>query len=248
MGALNWNRHGNFSLFELAEFLSSRAVPKWLKFMLGLLLLPVCAAAARTFWRLLQATGSAESFWVVFVAGAAIWLVVFLILPKPMWVYVVGHELTHAVWVWLCGGRVTQFKVSSKGGHVLVTKNNFLISLAPYFFPLYVVLVVLVFVGGHWLWDWSGYQVAFHLLLGSAYSFHVTLTIYILRTRQSDITQNGYLFSACIIFLGNILVMMIGLPLLTQSAGVGDVLRWWMNDIAAVGTGLWQMMGGRIHP
>ena len=39
-------------------------------------------------------------------------------------------------------------KIQSRfdGGHVVSTKSNFIIVLAPYFFPLYAVLLVLVFV------------------------------------------------------------------------------------------------------
>ena len=76
------------------------------------------------------------------LSGAACWVVIYSLLPKPMWVYVFGHELTHALWTWLFGGKVKKFKASAKGGHVIVTKNNFLISLAPYFFPVYAALVV----------------------------------------------------------------------------------------------------------
>jgi hypothetical protein len=217
-------------------------VPKWLKLILALLLLPSCLGAARTLWRLLHVSGGAESFWVVFVAGAAVWLVIFLMLPKPMWLYVVGHELTHAVWTWLFGGRVKKFKVGSSGGHVVVTKNNFLISLAPYFFPLYAALVVTLFVTGHLLWNWTAHQIWFHLLLGAAYSFHVTLTGHILRTRQSDITQHGCLFSAVIIFLGNILVLLLGLPVLTRSAGLATVIGWWLQDTGAV----WQRLASLV--
>lgn len=217
-------------------------MPKWLKFFFAILLLPACLGAGRTLWRLLNISGSAASFWVAFGAGAAVWLVVFLMLPKPMWIYVVGHELTHAVWTWLFGGSVKQFKIGSKGGHVVVTKNNFLVSLAPYFFPLYAVMVVGGFVAGHLIWNWSAYQVWFHLLLGVAYSFHVTLTAHILRTRQSDITQHGYLFSAVIIFLGNVLVLLIGLPMLTRSAGLGTVIGWWLRDSGAV----WQRLSALL--
>jgi len=239
---------GRNVLFGPTVFVFSRAMSKWLKFVIGLLLLPVCVAAAQTFWRLLQASERSESFWVMFGAGAAIWLVIFLVLPKPMWIYVVGHELTHAVWVWVFGGRVKKFKASSKGGQVVVTKNNFVISLAPYFFPLYAVAVVLLFVVGHLIWDWSRIQIGFHLLLGAAYSFHVTLTLHILRTQQSDITQNGYLFSACVIFIGNILVLLLGLPWLTQSADLKEVLDWWWRDMSAIWVGMWRWMEGVIHP
>ena len=76
-----------------------RAVPKWVKFIIGLLLLPVCPGAAEALWLVLRASagGRGDLVWVPMLAGAACWLVVFLMLPKPMWLYVVGHELTHVV-------------------------------------------------------------------------------------------------------------------------------------------------------
>jgi hypothetical protein len=204
-------------------------VPKWAKFIAAILLLPLCIGAASALWLVIRASGSADETWVPMLAGAACWIVVYLLLPRPMWFYVVGHELTHAVWVWLFGGRVKRFKVSSEGGHVVVTRTNFLIALAPYFFPFYAVLVVLIFVAGHFFWDWRTYLVWFHLLLGVAYAFHVTLTLHVLETRQSDITQQGYLFSAVVIFLGNIVVLLLGIPLLAARVSVVTALRWWSD-------------------
>ena len=160
-------------------------MPKWAKFIVAILLLPVCVGAAQTLWKVLKASGSADTFWAAMLAGAACWVVIFLMLPKPMWVYVFGHELTHAVWAWLFGGKVKRFKATSNGGHVVVTKHNFLIGLAPYFFPLYAALVVAVFVVGHLVWNWTRFEVWFHLMLGAAYAFHVTLTWHVLQTRQS---------------------------------------------------------------
>ena len=164
-----------------------------------------------------------------FLAGTACWVVVFLLLPKPMWVYVFGHELTHAVWTWLFGGQVRRFKASSNGGHVVITKSNFLIALAPYFFPLYAGLTVLGFSLGHLLWNWTHYLVWFHLLIGAAYAFHVTLTWHVLKTRQSDIQQEGYLFSAVVVFLGNVFVLLIGVPLLAPKVDVLTALGWWLE-------------------
>ena len=120
----------------------SPAVPKWIKFIIALLLLPVCAGAAMALWQVLCASGRADVVWVPLLAGAACWGVVFLLLPKPMWIYVFGHELTHALWTWIFGGQVKKMKVSSDGGHVVISKSNFVIALAPYFFPLYAVLVI----------------------------------------------------------------------------------------------------------
>jgi hypothetical protein len=176
-----------------------------------------------------RSCGGADTTWVPFLSGAACWVVVYLLLPKPMWVYVLGHELTHALWTWLLGGKVRGFKASATGGHVVVNKSHFVIALAPYFFPLYAVLVVLGFLAGHWLWRWQDYLVWFHLLLGAAYAFHVTLNWHILKHRQSDISDQGYLFSAVIIFLGNVAVLLVGIPLLVPKVGVMTALGWWLE-------------------
>jgi hypothetical protein len=205
------------------------AVPKWCKTLIAVLLLPVCAGAGAALWKVLRASGEADTTWVPFLAGAACWVVIYLLLPKPMWVYVFGHELTHVLWTWLLGGRVKKFKASAKGGHVVVTKSNFAVALAPYFFPLYAILVVLLFLVGHWIWDWHHYLVWFHLLLGSAYAFHVTLNWHILQHNQTDITDQGYLFSTVVIFLGNVTVLLVGIPLLASKVGVLTSLRWWWD-------------------
>jgi len=211
-------------------------MPKWCKTVVAVLLLPVCAGAGWALWLVIQASGNADTLWVAALAGAGCWLVIYSLLPKPMWIYVVGHELTHALWTWLLGGKVKKLKassawlfgaevrrlkVTSSGGHVMITKTNFLIALAPYFFPLYAVLLVVVFAAGQWFWDWRRFLVWFHLLLGVAYAFHVTLTWHILKGRQSDISEQGYLFSAVIIFLGNVLLLLMGIPLLAGKLQIG---------------------------
>jgi hypothetical protein len=204
-------------------------MPKWAKMIVAILLLPICIGAGSALWMVIRASGSADTTWVPMLAGAVCWAGIFLLLPKPMWIYVFGHELTHALWTWLCGGRVKQFKATADGGHVVVSKSNFLIALAPYFFPLYAVLVVMLFGLGHWLWNWRNFLAWFHLFLGAAYAFHVTLTWHILQTRQTDITQQGYLFSAVVIFLGNISVLLVGIPLLAAKVDVLTALGWWLE-------------------
>jgi hypothetical protein len=209
-------------------------MPKWVKAIVAVLLLPVCLGAAKALWLVLKRSGDADTIWVATIAGAACWVVVFLMLPKPMLLYVFGHELTHAIWTWAFGGRVKRFKASSRGGHVLITKTNFLIALAPYFFPLYAALVVLVFAIGHLIWGWRSYLPWFHLFVGAAYAFHVTLTWHVLKTRQSDITEQGRLFSAVIIFLGNITVLLIGVPLLTANVDLASAFGWWLQGTGDV--------------
>jgi hypothetical protein len=209
-------------------------VPKWIKFIVAILLLPVCAGAAKALWLVLCASGKADVVWVPLLAGAVCWVVIYVLLPKPMWIYVFGHELTHMIWTWLFGGRVKKFKATSDGGHVVASKTNFVIILAPYFFPLYAVLVVAVFAIGHLILGWKNYLVWFHLIVGAAYAFHVTLTWHVLKTRQSDITSQGRLFSAVIIFLGNVSVLLFGLPLLTAKVSLLNALGWWLESTGQI--------------
>ena len=209
-------------------------MPKWIKFIIAVLLLPVCAGAARALWLVLRASGSADTTWIPFLGGVACWCVIFFLLPKLMWIYVFGHELTHALWTWLFGGEVKRMKVTSSGGHVVISKTNFVIALAPYFFPLYAVIVVVIFLIGHLIWNWHGYLVYFHLLVGAAYAFHVTLTFHTLQTRQTDITSQGYLFSAVVIFLGNVCVLLFGIPLLTAKVGMFNSIGWWLESTGMI--------------
>lgn len=210
-------------------------MPKWCKTIVAILLLPLCAGGAVALTRVVRASAGAETVWVATLAGAGCWGVIFLLLPKPMWVYVVGHELTHAVWTWMLGGQVKKFRASASGGHVIVTKNNFLIALAPYFFPLYALLVAAAYVGGSRVWRWEHYRVWFHLLLGMAYAFHVTLTWEVLKTNQTDITEQGYLFSAVVIFLGNLSVLLVAIPLLAAGVDLATAFQWW-------GAGTWRVL------
>jgi hypothetical protein len=199
---------------------------KPVKLCLAILLIPACIGATASVLKVIQTTGSAETIWVALLSGSACWLVVYLLLPRPMWIYVFGHELTHVLWTWLFGGRVKRFRATSKGGHVIVTKDNFLISLAPYFFPVYVAAIVLIFACGNFIWDWSRHFALFHLLIGAAYAFHLTFTWEMLRTHQSDLARHGYLFSLVVIWLGNVILLLAGIPALTAKCDLWTAWKW----------------------
>ena len=204
-------------------------MPKWIKTFIAVLMLPLCFGATKALLGVIRASGDADTVWVATISGGVCWLVIYLLLPKPMLIYVAGHEFTHVLWTWVFGGKVKRFKATASGGHVVVSKANSLIALAPYFFPFYMVAVILCFLIGNWLWEWSRYRVWFHLLIGLTYGFHITLTLQVLKNRQSDISRQGYLFSAVIIWLGNAAVLLMGISLLMNRvdllATFGLVLR-----------------------
>lgn len=210
-------------------------MPKWAKTFIAILLLPFCFGALSALKKVATAAGPADTVWMAVAAGAACWWTIYLLLPKPMRMYVFGHEFTHAVWTWTFGGQVKRFKVGVEGGHVIVTKSNFLIALAPYFFPLYAMLVTGSFWAGHLVWGWAAYMVYFHFLFGAAYAFHVTLTWHVLQGEQSDITGQGYIFSSVVIFLGNAIVLLVTIPLLSGRASLFQTFSWWFTDSMSCG-------------
>lgn len=217
-------------------------VLKWLKFTVAVLLLPACAGAVVALGRVFQASAGADTTWVPLAGGAVCWIGAYLLLPKPMLVYVFGHELTHALWALAMGSRVKKFKASSRGGHVVISRCNFLIALAPYFFPLYAMLVAAAY-GLLLAINVRLYPAVFHLLLGAAYAFHLTLTGHILGSRQTDITEQGYLFSGVVIFLGNATVLLLSVPLLTARVSAADALRWWAEAVVSMAARAAQMLG-----
>ena len=83
-----------------------------------------------------------------------------------------------------------------------------------------------MFALARWCLGWTQGLVWCHLLIGVTYAFHVTLTWHVIKTRQSDIVEQGYLFSAVVIWLGNVAVLLLGIPLLTGRVGILTALGW----------------------
>jgi hypothetical protein len=210
--------------------------------LIGVLLLPVCLAGIHTLQFVAGTAGDALTVWIPLACGCGCWLVVFLCLPQSTWLYVVGHELTHVVWSWGFGGKLKKFKANSKGGYVILTKSNFLIALAPYFFPLYAMIVVAIFAPLNTFWPKPALVPVFHLLLGATYAFHITWTWEVIRTEQSDITNQGYLFSAAVIALGNLLILVFGIAFLAGKPNGMEVVREWGSEIGRNYVWLWNQV------
>ncbi len=196
---------------------------KALRPVIAMALLPVCYVLSAAFFRCFGGYGFQHEFWAtdefrLFAIGGLVWLVTFFALPKPITLYVFGHELTHAIWVLIMGGLVTEFRVSKEGGHIMTTKSNFWIALAPYFFPIYSVALLVCFGVLQAFWDLSGLRLMLYFLLGVTWSFHLTFTGMMLTREQTDLTHNGVFFSLVIIYLMNLLVLATLLITLSKGA------------------------------
>lgn len=76
-------------------------MPKWVKFILAILLLPVCVDAGQTLW---MGTGAVR--WRGYDTRAhhrrrGVLACDLSAFTQTDVIYVFGHELTHALWVWL---------------------------------------------------------------------------------------------------------------------------------------------------
>ncbi len=205
-------------------------------------MLPICAVLSQAFFTVFtratvtQHLWAGEEFWF-FSLGVVLWLIAFFGLPRPLLVYVFGHELTHAVWVLLMGGRVSQFRVGREGGHIITDRNNFWIALTPYFFPLYSILAIGIYGGLRYFLHIPPFGRLLYAVIGVTWAFHFTFTCWMIPKNQSDLREHGTFFSLVVIYLMNLLVLSVLLvlaaPQITfldfaaeMAENVGRLLGW----------------------
>ena len=181
-----------------------------IRFALGLLLLPLCIStslAALALVTVAQPAGAGIIPPSAYALGGGYlaWLVVYFVMPRPVRTYILAHELTHALWGAVMGARIFSVKVSKHQGSVTLSKSNFLITLAPYFFPLYTMLVIGGYLVLSWFYAVEGYYLVWLFLIGFTWGFHFTFTLSSLFQHQTDIQEFGRLFSYTVIYIGNVL-------------------------------------------
>lgn len=224
-----------------------KASAKWAKFLCAAaLLVPLCAVCTAATWRLGRAAASSGEGWrnplaLSFLGGAAIWCACFAAGLKPVRLYLVGHELTHALWAWAFGGRVMAFRVGPEGGCIRTNKVNFWITLAPYFFPIYSILAL-------WLWWAAGFWVRLDghacvllAVLGVTWGFHLCFTVVMLARFQPDIAGEGWLFSMSLIYLLNLVPLVLLLVLVSPELGGHDAWRALAGEVRGVARALWRV-------
>ena len=185
----------------------------FLRFLVGLALLPACWAAVRAFVDALVAAAGADGAVSVetlsLLGGVAAFAVAWMALPHPVKTYVLGHELTHALWGLLFGAVPSRVRVGETGGSVMLSKTNLLITLAPYFFPFYTFVVIVVALVTYAFVRPLPCLPLWMFLVGVTWSFHVLFTLETLTQRQPDVTAYGRLFSWAVIFVVNVAIVLV---------------------------------------
>ena len=141
------------------------------------------------------------------------------------------------------GGRVSRFRVASDGGHVVTSKANFWIALAPYFFPIYSILTIGIYGAASLFVNMQPYGRLLYAVIGVTWAFHFTFTCWMIPKNQTDLTDQGTFFSLAVIYLMNLLLLSIMLILASQRItfesfgtdllmNLGNFLHWMVELIA----------------
>lgn len=176
----------------------------WGKWLLGSILFLSAVPVSCVLLRHLLGFKFGTSVQPAFITGFGVYLVMHLLLWKPVFIHVMGHELTHALWAVILGGKIKSLLVSQEGGQVTLSKTNFFIALAPYFFPIYTFMILpFYFITA------PKFHAIPAFLIGFTLALHLALTFNSLRDRQSDIWEVGLFFSMAFIYLMNLIVIVI---------------------------------------
>jgi hypothetical protein len=215
---------------------------KVLKIALGIAILPFCAGFTWQLGSNIFSIAYKPLLVYYFIGGGLSYLALHFLFKQPILTYVVGHELTHALFALLFGGSVKAFHATERGGQVTITKSNFLITLAPYFFPLYtcvaLILHAAVSAAGH-----PGPAAALIFLSGASFAFHLVLTLIFLGSDQKDIREEGAFFSLPLIYLFNVIFCALLIHLLL--AQKNDFLDYLGNAIIQ-SIRIWSLIFGAV--
>ncbi|MEM9237203.1 MAG: hypothetical protein AAGB14_10525, partial [Verrucomicrobiota bacterium] len=186
------------------------------RWFLGILLVPLCGVTSWTFFSQFSDATLRHDFWResefwYFATGGLLmtgWFASGLLRNAFLYLYVLGHELTHIVFIWLFRGRVSDWGVSVEGGYVTTDKSNIVIALAPYFVPLWAALVVAGFAAVGYFVELPGPAMkTLFGLLGFFWAFHLLWTLWMIPRDQPDLRENGTFLSLTIIYLANLLIL-----------------------------------------
>lgn len=190
-----------------------------LRTIIGLCLIFPCFISTVAIFEINTVYSASENIWLqLFSADAFLyfsvgsflmlgWFWTKLLRKKFLYLYVLGHELTHAFFIFVCGGKVSGFKVTHDGGYVITNKTNVLIALSPYFVPFWTCIVLAISYIIRYFVEIPLHNEILYFLIGFTWTFHLAWTIWMIPRDQPDLKENGSFFSLTVIYLANILLL-----------------------------------------
>ncbi|MFC1492554.1 hypothetical protein ACFL6O_01240 [candidate division KSB1 bacterium] len=163
-----------------------------------------------------------EMLWLS--AGVIISLILCLMTHRSKSGVTFWHELTHMFWAKLFKGKMVSMYISPKGGYVhhrgALGAGQTLIALAPYFFPLVTVGLLLIRAIVK-----PGYTPYFSAAIGFSLAGFYYDMIKSIMIPQSDIKGQGVLYSTIVIVFFNILFLGIIIASVSHDVTVMQFLK-----------------------
>jgi hypothetical protein len=173
---------------------------------------------------------------MAFLVGMGLFSLAYVALPRPTRLYVLGHELTHALFAWLQGARVRDLRVRDDRGSIRISHAHWLTLLAPYFFPLYTVLLLLALLLLSAFVPITPYRTGTLGLIGVFWGFHFCFTVNSLLQHQTDVQRCGAVFSYALILLLNLVVLGFGLVIASSLTGRELLALWGAETLTLLRT------------
>ena len=183
------------------------ALLKWPVAVVALVLAPGMVYALGFVVRdIARSPGSCAPFLLGALAYAVVW---FLLGGRRLGFWAtLEHELTHALFAWATFHPVVGFRATMRGGgHIrYLGRGNWLIAIAPYFFPTVSLLAIAALT-----WAPGRHLVLGGALLGVTVAYHALSTWSETHRHQTDLREVGWLF--CVPFLVTANAFVFGLLL-----------------------------------
>lgn len=151
-----------------------------------------------------------EPVWFTLMGGLLFASLKFSLVAEKIlvYVYVLGHELTHALAALVSFGKVQSVHVDMSGGYVETDADNLFIALSPYFVPLWMLCWTGILFIANYFYPFGAYAPWFYGGLGFWWVFHLYWTVWIIPREQPDMLENGLVFSILLIMLMNVGILL----------------------------------------
>jgi len=224
---------------------------RMMRWMLALMLLPLCWVTTWTFLSRFSEATVERGFWqtaefwyfALGVLSMVGWFWSGLLQTLFLYLYVLGHELTHAAFVVLFRGRVSNIHVSTEGGYITTNKTNLIIALSPYFVPFWSVVCAMAYAVLRLTVDLKpGWDLAFYAAMGVTWTFHMVWTLWMIPRDQPDLKENGTFLSLVVIYLSNLMVLVALLCMAAESPlhDAREFAMEWLRHAATWGDVFWR--------
>ena len=158
---------------------------------------------------------------MVFLVGFAVYFVIWWWLfrrSRFAFVMTLEHELTHALFALVTFHRVIGLRATAfRGGEMrFVGKGNWLITVAPYFFPTMSLSLLAV----SWFLPRHFANVA-NFMVGGSFAYHIISTLRETHPGQTDLQKAGFGFCLCFLPTANMITFGLMLAFI-YGGGVGS--------------------------